>query len=330
MILAATFSVPAASAATAPYNNTNGIVVLNNNIENRATCDGADVKFSRLRTHLKTQTYMPDIFTVQQVSGKSDIADLASRFKTDHGATYGHEVALDNPPPRTDICAEKQKQTNGVLYRTDRFKFIAKSTWKSDAYRGGTEGTHLMPEVPGSQCENVTWSIQPSRNVNVGVLLYDKRAKRYVAVASIHWPHHTSDGAGNCVAENFREADQALRNLVSANSAPSNTLLIVAGDANQTTAQGVWYPTPGNTSVTRGWWDRARATGYQDPIAQLCGQTVGSAPAPCSAHATVGSRRIDFLLARNTSGFTSARTITAANTGGKYSDHLAQLSIVKY
>ncbi|GAA3632868.1 hypothetical protein GCM10022236_39260 [Microlunatus ginsengisoli] len=68
-----------------------------------------------------------------------------------------------------------------------------------------------------------------------------------------------------------------------------------------------------------------RTTAIATRMAEACGGRGRS-----SSWDTNGARRIDFLLTRHASRFTTVDTISTAETGGKYSDHLALRSYVYY
>ncbi|AZM45250.1 hypothetical protein DMB38_04870 [Streptomyces sp. WAC 06738] len=277
------------------------LVVYNNNIENLvppSCANGQD--YDRFISYLKSRPLSPDIFTVQQISHSNQLAAFTRRLSDELPGTYAGRIALASPGSMgyTSPCGKlKNQQTNAVIYRSDRLTFEDETRWRSDAPSDYDAGT--------GPCRNLTPTRSSQDRVhNIAVRLHDNVADKDVTMASIHWPTNTWHGP-ECAAENINEADDAVNRL-------GGSLRIVAGDMNTT---------PGK----KNWWNQARSYGFRDPIAELCGARDCS-----SAHDTNGSRRIDFLLARGSSGFSNAATLTEGMTGGAYSDHRAVTAHIKY
>lgn len=276
------------------------LVVYNNNIENMlpVSCNGGD--WNRLFDYIKAQSKSPDIFTTQQISNSAQLNALTARMTDELAGTYAGVIAISNPGSMgyTSTCGKlKNRQTNAVIYRTDRFTVEASTRWRSDApdnWADGTGGCRNLDDTPTSQ----------DRVENVAVRLHDLAADEDVSVASIHWPTNTWHGP-DCADENMREANNAVDTL-------GGTLKIVAGDAN-------------TTKGTQGWWNDAMGDGFRDPIAETC----PSSGCPDST-STLGSHRIDFMLVKSGHGFSAAQTISESSTGGTYSDHRALRAIVYY
>ncbi|SCL21475.1 Endonuclease/Exonuclease/phosphatase family protein [Micromonospora pallida] len=298
----AAVGVVSATAASAAVNTSPGfLVVYNNNIENWLPSSCADGKiWDRLVTYIKGRPLSPDIFTVQQVSNQAQLNTLTQYLSDQLPGTYAGQIAIAEPGSMgyTSTCGKmKNQQSNAVIYRSDRFTYEAATRWRSDAPENYNAGTG-----PCLNLEPTTTS--QDRVHNIAIRLHDNIANQDVSVASIHWPTNTWYGP-KCAAENIKEADEAMGRL-------GGDLKIVAGDANAE---------PDDAD----WWNDAKAYGYRDPIAEKCGSRNCS-----SAHDTLGSRRIDFLLVKSGNGFNNAGTISTSLTGGEYSDHLAVASYVNY
>ena len=283
-------------AAGTVNNSPDFLVVYNNNIENLVTCTGNH--WDKLFAYVKAQSKTPDIFIVQQISNAAQLKALYTRMTNELAGSYTGVIAIANPGsmgyPEGTCAANKNRQTNAVIYRTDRFTYEATTRWRSDA-----------PKNKTGACQNlVPTSSSQDRVENVAIRLYDKVAKQRVTAAAIHWPTGTWAGP-DCADENMREANAAVDSL-------GGTLKIVAGDAN--TSKG-----------SQGWWNDAIADGFRDPIAETC----PSSGCPDST-STLGSRRIDYMLVKGGHGFSGAKTISESSTGGKYSDHRALRANVKY
>ncbi|MFY1594677.1 hypothetical protein [Micromonospora sp. WMMD737] len=291
-----------ATAAQAAVNTSPSyLVVYNNNIENWLPSSCADGHiWDRLITYLKGRPLSPDIFTVQQVSNQAQLDTLTRRLSDELPGTYAGQIAIANPGSMgyTSTCGKlKNQQTNAVIYRSDRFTYEAATRWRSDApedYDAGTGGCRNLEPTRSSQ----------DRVHNIGIRLHDRVANQDVSVASIHWPTNTWHGP-TCADENIKEADEAMGRL-------GGDLKIVAGDAN-------------TEPDTEGWWEDGKSYGYRDPIAEKCGSRNCS-----SAHDTLNSRRIDFLLVKSGNGFSNVATVTESMTGGAYSDHRAVTAYVNY
>jgi endonuclease/exonuclease/phosphatase family metal-dependent hydrolase len=309
-------AVLAAVGLTTPASaiETNGnpayVVVWNNNIENLADCGTS--RWSRLLDYMKTRANSPDIFTVQQVSNQAQLNSLLSRLSAELPGVYRGKIAIadpqsiagyDNPDylDPTKCAYRKRFQTNAVIWREGRFDAVDSTTWRSDAQAYYTSGP----------CQNLLYGRYggyQDRVQNVAVRLRDKESGNYVNVASVHWPTG-QQGGPECADENRREAEAALS---VADGLGSADLRIIAGDTN-------------TEAATKSWWQNAKNNGYRDPMAEACGARDCS-----SSWDTSGSRRIDFLLARHASKFTTVDTVSTGEAGGEYSDHLALRSYVYY
>ena len=283
--------------ATVVNNSPDYLVVYNNNIENLLPADCGDGDWNKLFRYIKAQSKSPDLLVVQQISNQTQLNALTTRMTTELPGTYAGVIAIANPGSMgyDDRCGKlKNRQTNAVIYRTDRFTKVSESRWRSDAPLDKTGPCRNLENTPTSQ----------DRVENVGVLLQDRIANQRVSVASIHWPTNTWKGP-ECADENIKEANDAIDRL-------GGTMKILTGDMN--TSKG-----------TRGWWNDARAFGFRDPIFETC--PASGCPDSTS---TFEKRRIDYMLVKGGHGFSGAKTILASSTGGKYSDHRALRANVYY
>jgi hypothetical protein len=224
------------------------LIVYSNNMENWSdgTCAG-DGEWSRLFAYIKAQAKSPDILLIQQISNQAQLNTLLAKLTNELPGVYAGVIAVGDPSPwmycaansessphscATSSCSYKKKQqTNAVIYRSDRLsQVVSPRRWRADRYQDGG-------------CSNSN----QIRVHNVGVLLYDKIAKKNVSAASFHWPTDTSDG-DKCVVENSREAVLQMNEL-------GGSLKIMGGDANQ-------------HKGTHGWWNDVRASGFRDPRRQ--------------------------------------------------------------
>lgn len=285
------------------------LVVYDNNLENllppRCYVDEKledRIDWNRFFRYLKAQARSPDIFTVQQISNTAQLNALTARMSSELAGTYKGVIAVPQPGSMgyPSACGKlKNQQTNAVIYRTDRFTYEDSTHWRSDAPDDWKAGT--------GACKNLSDDRIPTsqdRAENVAVRLYDRIAKKRVSVGSIHWPTKHWNGP-SCADENMKEANAALDSL-------GGTLKIVAGDTNATRG-------------AKEWWKEARGFGFRDPIDETC----PSSGCPDST-STNNTSRIDFLLVKSGSRFSSVRTVSEKSAGGKYSDHLAVRANVYY
>jgi len=329
---------------------TDRIFVLNNNIENRAVkalagdSNACDFDFALLLRKSKSLTYFPDIFTVQQVTNQADLNNLIAVLKESWGVDYAGAIATPNPDPSTDLypgenkgCkSQKHFQSNAVLWRSDRFTKLGQTTWLSDAALTKKGCANLADTYP-----------EQARTKNIAVALTDRKAKRSVVAASIHWPLQPREGrryygkfdAHKCAQENMREADEAVEGLARKHAGGAKVTKIVAGDTNARTDKG---DPDEKTASKRTWWGWATAQGYKDPIARVCGQTKAEDLDSCRAgkkHITTfnsatkkkGKNRIDFILIKD-GDTTEAGALTIDQPEGTqpYSGHMAIRATVKY
>lgn len=114
--------VDASADEAALHTNTdaNRIVVYSNNIENMIY-DWKDLVHSMAEAPLA-----PDVFLVQQLSGKADVDELAAFMTRRLGAHYTGIVAQNQPADDRfgNQVHPKPKVTTGIIYRTSRFDVV--------------------------------------------------------------------------------------------------------------------------------------------------------------------------------------------------------------
>lgn len=306
--------------ATAVANNDPAFVqVFNNNVENLPTVDLAcPGDWQDLVYYIKRSPTKPDIFSVQQVSGQSQLDAYVSRLSTELGEAYAGVIADPSPARMNSPCGPpKDYQTNAVIYRKARFtdRGLGARTWQAQSDETGT-------------CANN----DQARTQAVKVRLHDKIANKDLTVASVHWPTAASGGGVDCSESNARETAAELTE-----DGYGGSLLIVGGDHNVTDVN--------SAGDFRAWYSLFNGgLGYRDVAYTACG---GSKSCLATNWTTGGTNRIDFVFARKPGGplpaVTGFHTITfnegdaadEAATGSDrtdrdYSDHRAQMVRVHY
>lgn len=287
--------IPAGRAnAQAVVNNDPGFLkVYVSNIENLSPADDplCPLDWDDLIYYMEIQEYLPDLFLVQQVSNRKQANDLADFMTQKLGAPYAAKIALNNPAKTNSPCgAAKQRQTNAIIYRTDRLRFNKKSIWQ--AYR-----------MPKSKCI----LNNQARTRSVRARFTDVVAGKRVTAGSIYWPSGRSDGPP-CGVRNIDKTDDKVTA-----SGYSADLYIVAGDTNTKDLE-----TEDPESAWVAWYERANGAlagelGYRDVIYDYCRETSTTGAqieinqclldswtfeSPTSGN----HRRIDYLLAKTPGG----------------------------
>lgn len=162
----------------------NRIVVYSNNIENMIF-DWQDLVHEMEEAPLR-----PDIFLVQQLSGKAEMEQLIRFMEQRLGVNYEGVVA-QNVPDDHRFAGEvlpRPRVTTGVIFRARRFDLVTKDSWYP--YGTGFAGQR-------QSCDERT---KHSGYETLRVKLRDKRAdKDVIAVSLRHWTWHA------CSAKNTRE-----------------------------------------------------------------------------------------------------------------------------
>lgn len=320
----------AAPPAGAANNDPSFLQVAVNNVENLPTvglqCPG---DWQDLVYYLDQQQYRPDVFLIQQISGKAQLDDYVARLSSQFGEQYKAVIAEESPAAMNSPCgAPKDHQTNAVVYRPARFTLVSDPDSSSKRWQAQNDF--------GSGCTNNN----QARTKAVKVRLHDKIANRDVTAASTHWPT-VSHGGAPCTESNAREAATEVRE-----DGYGGDLIIFGGDTNSTgVASGGAYR-PWYASLNG---DLGGTYGYRDAVYAGCAASGGPVADCLAGNWTLDgtSRRIDFLFAQRGSGsmpaVTDSHTVTFnegdaadnAATGTdrgdmSYSDHRALRARVHY
>ncbi len=203
------------------------VVVYSNNLENMLF-DWKDLVHDMGEDELR-----PDLFLVQQVSGRDGLDRLMGFMKTRLGVDYNGRVAQNQPTDNRfgGEVLPRPKVTTGVVWRSARFDFVSQDSW--------------MPFGTGfpNKSQNCDERSNNSGYETIRVKLFDKLAKKHVVVISLrHWTWEP------CSSKNMVE-------LVSgkvggpndhAGLGPAADLAIVGGDFNDHPVEGdgqykCWY-----------------------------------------------------------------------------------------
>lgn len=278
-----------APAEAVPNDDPGYLQVYDANVENlpisTENCPG---DYLDLMYYMRLQEYRPDIYVVQQLSGRKQLDKLLTRMKEHFGETYQGVVAEAEPQPGGGTCdSDKTYQTNAVIWRADRLE-LKLSQSPDNRWQAQYDPD---PEDGVVECVN---NGDKSRTKGVKALLHDKRANKDVTAASFHWPtQRTGGGTAPCAVSNAGE----LSNELTEDGYGVADLYVAGGDANRgaSTTNGKddwtdWY------AAANG--DIGGAHGFRDAVYAGC-----SADAACMGEnwtiITDGKeRRIDFLLAR--------------------------------
>lgn len=148
------------------------VVVYSNNLENMIF-DWKDLVHDMGEAELR-----PDLFLVQQISGRDGLDRLMGFMKGRLGVDYDGKVAQNNPTD-TRFSGEVQprpKVSTGIVWRSARFELVSSDTWH-------TLGTGFANQV--QRCDERS---NHSGYETLRVKLFDKLAKKHVVVISLrHW-----------------------------------------------------------------------------------------------------------------------------------------------
>jgi hypothetical protein len=295
------------------------VQVFDNNVENLPTADiQCPGDWQDLVHYMKRAPLKPDVFVVQQISGRGQLDDYLATLSQIVGERYEGVIADGSPKPMNSPCgAHKDHQTNAVVYRAARFTDLGlgSRTWVAQSQNGGA-------------CANSP----QARTQAVKVKLHDKLANKDLTVASVHWATADSGGPPCSVANSAETAKEMTQD------GYGGDLMIFGGDMNFTDVDGGFRP----------WYrdlngDLGGKHGFRDAAFAACD---GGKPCLRDNWTIGGDRRIDFLFARTASGLprvTGFHTITfdegdaadQADTGSdrgdrNYSDHRATMARIHY
>jgi hypothetical protein len=296
------------------------VQVFDNNVENLPT---ADLKcpgdWQDLVHYMKRAPLKPDVFIVQQISGRDQLDGYLGKLSQVIGERYEGVIADGSPKAMASPCGgPKDHQTNAVVYRKARFTDLGlgSRTWVAQSQHGG-------------KCANSP----QARTQAVKVKLHDKIANKDLTVAAVHWATASSGGPPCSVANSAETAKEMTKDGYGGN------LMIFGGDMNFSDIDG---------GAFRPWYrdlngDLGGKHGFRDAAFAGCDGAKG-----CLAdNWTNGAhKRIDFLFARTDTGMprvTGFHTITfdegdaadQADSGSdrgdrNYSDHRAVMARIHY
>ncbi len=152
--------------------NPDRLVVYSNNIENMIF-DWKDLVHVMARHELK-----PDIFLVQQLSGRDEMNRLIGFMNRRLNGNYDGVVAQNRPEDErfSGDVKPRPKVTTGVVWRSARFELVGKDSWMPFG-RGFKNQKQSCDERSGH-----------SGYETIRVKLFDKVAKKHVVVVSLrHW-----------------------------------------------------------------------------------------------------------------------------------------------
>jgi hypothetical protein len=269
-----------------PNSDPGKIIVFTANVENLpeisaspASCAG---DWMDLLYYWSIQTHAPDFILLQQITSNDQLDFLAVQFEAFVGGDYGSIISTQNPGYWEPAdCDFKKHQTNGILYRKDRFSYIqgSKLTWFSAIQKN-------------TGCETAT----APRYENLGCEFIDNLAGgKRVALASIHWP--VIDGCG---VTNATLTHQNLKTYT------SSALYIWGGDVNLPDLSS-----QSSSADYKSWYKKANMElaqsdnlGYRDAIYSTCLTNTGGGAAlkDCLiANGTLGAGvqpRYDYLFSK--------------------------------
>ncbi|HEY0880804.1 MAG TPA: hypothetical protein VGD87_04695 [Archangium sp.] len=235
--------------------NADRVVVYSNNIENMIF-DWKDLVHDMAEHELR-----PDIFLVQQISGRPGLDRLMGFMKNRLGVDYDGKVA-QNQPTDTRFSGEVRPRplvSTGIIWRSARFELVSSDTWH-------TFGTGFKNQV--QRCDERSGH---SGYETLRVKLFDKLAKKHVVVISLrHWTWEP------CSTQNLLELVNGKDSGPNAHPALGGgaDLAIVGGDFNDHPVDGsgnykCWY-----RQMVRGIGPGQCANGvsfdFTDPLFEAC------------------------------------------------------------
>lgn len=280
---------PRAPKEAVPNTDPGFLQVYDANVENlptsKETCAG---DWHDLMYYMRLQEFRPDIYLVQQLSGRKQLDLLLTRMQEHFGEKFEGVVAEAEPQKGGGVCGpEKQYQTNAVIWRADRLELKLSQSpdnrWQAQ----------YDPDPEDDVVECVS-NGDKSRTKGVKALLHDKVGDKDVTAASFHWPTQESGGGtGPCAVSNAGE----LSNELTEDGYGVADLYVAGGDTNRaaSTTNGQddwtdWYKdVNGELGGAHGFGDAAFAACEGDPKCLADKWTILTEDR---------MRRIDFLLAR--------------------------------
>lgn len=305
------------------------LLVLTANVENLPrTSDGCPGDFRDLYSYLAVLGLKPDVFFVQQLSGKAQLDELLALLGNVLGRSYAGHVAEVDPVPFNSPCGvQKERQTNAVVYATDRMQPVGDAIIRQ-SYKN-VDGACMLDSL--------------SRTRTIALLLRDAVTSELVSATSLHWSTRNGPGPDPaCATANARELDQIVR--VHHGNA---SLFVAGGDTNEPDL--VEHTT---TSPFQAWYtemnaDLGGSLAWLDPIWRHC-QASGDLRGCLIDQWTfrgATDRRIDFVFSRRTGSLPTVQqahtitfneagaadqTLTGSDSDIGYSDHRAVWTRLQY
>lgn len=234
------------------------LVVYSNNIENMIF-DWKDLVHEMEEAPLR-----PDIFLVQQVSGKRELDELIAFMRRRLGVRYEGVVAQNVPDDRrfSDDVTPRPRVTTGIIWRARRFDLVTRDSWRPF----GTGFKH-QPQSCDARSDHSGYE-------TLRVKLHDKRADEDVVAVSLrHWTWHP------CSSKNVREIVEGHDGRAGgandhAGLGGGAALHIVGGDFNdglfnQDGSYKCWYRMM-NGEIGAGTCNSDDDFGFTDPLFESC------------------------------------------------------------
>ncbi|MDP1823945.1 MAG: hypothetical protein Q8L48_11910 [Archangium sp.] len=202
------------------------VVVYSNNVENMI------FDWKDLVHHMGEHELRPDVFLVQQVTGRDGLDRLMGFMKTRLGVDYDGLVAQNQPTDRrfSGEVQPRPKVSTGVVWRSSRFELVSHDSW--------------MPFGTGfsSGAQSCDGRSNHSGYETLRVKLFDRVAKKHVVVISLrHWTWEP------CSTKNLVELVGGKEGVnAHVGIGPQADLAIVGGDFNDHPVDGsgqykCWY-----------------------------------------------------------------------------------------
>lgn len=232
------------------------LVVYSNNIENMIF-DWKDLVHQMEEAPLR-----PDIFLVQQVSGKADLDRLIAFMNRRLGVDYDGIVAQDNPDDDRfgGEIHPRPKVTTGVIFRSSRFDIVSHDSWMPFG-----RGFKNQPKTCDERSNNSGYE-------TLRVKLHDNVADENVVVVSLRdWTWHA------CTAKNMKsiiEGEDTGGPNDHARLGTQSALHIIGGDFNDRIFDGAghyqcWYRKM-NGALGAGSCSDDGDWGFTDPLYSAC------------------------------------------------------------
>lgn len=286
-------------AEAQPNGDPGYLQVYDANVENLPTTDEQPPAecagdWHDLMYYMRTQELKPDVYLVQQLNNKEQLDLLLDRMESHFGEKYAGVLAENDPEPTTggDCNPFKKRQTNAVIWRTDRLELVKsaspKNRWQAQKWDGGSCVPNHQPRTKG-----------------VKALLLDRASGKTVTAASFHWPTMTT--GEKCARNNVGELSNELTEdgYDSHDDYGETDLYVAGGDANAHDIGEGGAP-DGEPST---WYEAANGDaggelGFRDAVYAHC--DTADDPRACKDDRWTleakTKRRVDYLLGRKPGG----------------------------